>query len=433
MSKVAVIGAGAGGLAAAYDLAQAGHQVTVYEKESRPGGLAAGFKEENWDWSLEKFYHHWFQTDHAILGLIKELGLEEKVEFHSPKTVVYHDGDFFPFDTPVAALLFPGLSFFEKMRFGFVTVYLRYLASWKPLEKHTADEWMKKYYGEKVYEAMLKPLLVGKFSSYYKKVNMAWFWARFKVRTSKLGTFKGGFQAFLDECATILTQNGVTFAYNTNLQGIHPLEDGKIELTFEKDKKIYDQVLATVPPFLLAKLAPDLGKSYIHKLTSLESIGAVVLILSLKEKLSTKGYYWFNLPKSAGFPFLALVEHTNFLPAEHYNGERLVYCGDYLENSHEYFSLSKEKMIEKFLPSFKRINPDFEEEWVTKSWLFRAPYAQPVPGINHSQKIPEIQTPIPNLFFSSMSQVYPWDRGTNYAVELGRTAARLMTASNPVD
>ena len=430
MSKIAVIGAGAGGLAAAYDLVKAGHQVTIYEKESRPGGLAAGFKKEEWDWSLEKFYHHWFQTDHDVLGLIKELGLEDKVEFHSPKTVMYHKGKFYPFDTPIAALLFPGLSFFQKIRFGFVTVYLRYIASWKPLEKYTAHEWMMKYYGEKVYKTMLEPMLVGKFSSHYKKVNMAWFWARFKVRTPKLGTFKGGFQAFLDEFAEILKQAGVAFAFNTSLQGIRPLENGKIELSFADHKEVYDQVLATIPPFLLAKLVPALGEAYIQKLTSLESIGAVVLILSLKKKLSTQGYYWFNLPKSAGFPFLALVDHTNFLPAEHYNGERLVYCGDYLENSHEYFSLTKEEMTTKFLPSLKRINPAFEENWVSDSWLFRAPYAQPVPGLNHSQKIPEIQTPVPNLFFASMSQVYPWDRGTNYAVELGRKAARLMTSAD---
>jgi len=428
MKRIAVIGAGAGGLAAAYDLAKAGHQVTIFEKESTPGGLAAGFKETEWDWSLEKFHHHWFQTDRSILGLIKELGLAEKVQFHRPKTVVYFNGDFYPFDSPIAALLFPGLSFFDKMRFGFVTVYLRYLAGWKPLEKHTAHAWMKKYYGEKVYAAMLEPLLVGKFSSHYQDVNMAWFWARFKARTSKLGTFEGGFQAFLDQFAEILARSGVHMVFNTGIRKISPLKDGRVELEMDKSKEVYDQVLATVPPFLLAKLAPDLGNAYIQKLNALKNIGAVVLIFSLKKQLSTKGYYWFNLPKSAGFPFLALVEHTNFLPASHYNNEDLVYCGDYLENSHEYFSLTKEEMISRFLPSMKKINPEFSKEWVVKSWLFRAPYAQPVPGINHSQKIPEIQTPIPNLFFASMSQVYPWDRGTNYAVELGRKAARIMNA-----
>jgi protoporphyrinogen oxidase len=363
MKKIAVIGAGAGGLSAAYDLVKAGNEVTIFEKESTPGGLAAGFKEPEWDWSLEKFYHHWFQTDHAILGLIKELGLDDKVQFNRPQTVVYYNGDFYPFDSPIAALMFPGLSFIDKMRFGFVTVYLRYIASWKPLEKYTADNWMRKYYGERVYATMLEPLLVGKFSSHYQDVNMAWFWARFKARTSKLGTFEGGFQAFLDQFAAILVHMGVCFEFDTGIRQIRPLKDGRIELVTDKGSETFDQVLATVPPFLLAKIAPDLGEAYIQKLTSLKNIGAVVLILSLKKQLSTKGYYWFNLPKAAGFPFLALVEHTNFLPASHYNGEDLVYCGDYLENSHEYFTLTKEEMVRKFLPSLKKINPEFNEDW----------------------------------------------------------------------
>ena len=426
MKKIAIIGAGAGGLSAAYDLVKAGNQVTIFEKESAPGGLAAGFKEPGWDWTLEKFYHHWFQTDHAILGLIRELGLTEKVQFHRPKTVVFYKGDFYPLDSPIAALLFPGLSFIDKMRFGFVTVYLRYIAGWKPLEKYSAHEWMKKYYGEKVYAAMFEPLLVGKFSAYYKEVNMAWFWARFKARTSKLGTFEGGFQAFLDQFADILAHAGVRMVFNTGIRTITPLKDSRLELNTDNGRETFDQVLATVPPFLLAKIAPDLGSAYIQKLNGLKNIGAVVLILSIKQQLSKKGYYWFNLPKSAGFPFLALVEHTNFLPASHYGGEDLVYCGDYLENSHEYFTLPKEEMVKRFLPSLKKINPEFNEDWVVKSWLYRAPYAQPVPGINHSQKIPEIQTPIRNLYFASMSQVYPWDRGTNYAVELGRKAAKIM-------
>jgi len=431
MKKIAVIGAGAGGMAAAYDLVKAGHQVTIFEKESAPGGLAAGFREPGWDWSLEKFYHHWFQTDHAILDLIRELGLSEKVQFHRPKTVVYYNGDFYPFDSPIAALLFPGLSFFDKMRFGFITVYLRYLAAWKPLEKFTAHAWMRKYYGQRVYEAMLEPLLVGKFSSHYQDVNMAWFWARFKARTSKLGTFEGGFQAFLDQFADILTKAGVRMIYNTGIRKISPLKNGQLALETDQGKHVFDQVLATISPFLLAKVAPELKSEYVQKLNALKSIGAVALILSLKRPLSKKGYYWFNLPKSAGFPFLALVEHTNFLSASYYNGENLVYCGDYLENSHEYFSLTKEELTRRFLPSFKKINPEFNEDWVANTWLFRAPYAQPVPGVNHSQKIPGIRTTIPNLFFASMSQVYPWDRGTNYAVELGRKVARMMNASHP--
>ena len=426
MKTAAIIGAGVGGMAAAYDLAKVSKQVTIFEKESSPGGLASGFKESGWEWSLEKYYHHWFSSDHSILSLIEELGFKDKVRFYRPKTVVYYEGDFYPMDSPIAALLFPGFSLIDKMRFGFVTVYLRYLSSWHPLEAFTAHEWMLKYYGEKVYKTLFEPLLIGKFSQYYKEVNMAWFWARFKARTPSLGTYEGGFQAFLDDFAGKLKAMGVRFQFNTGIESITPAADGKVSLKVDSKDLLFDQVLATLPPKLLAKTAPALNKGYLDKLDSLKSLGAVVLILALKCQFSDKGFYWFNLPKTAGFPFLALVEHTNFVSAEHFGGNHLIYCGDYLDSTHEYFSLTREELIERFLPNLKSINPDFDESWIKASWLFRTPFAQPVPLVNHSQNIPPIKTPIDNLYFASMSQVYPWDRGTNFAVELGRNAAKEM-------
>ena len=166
------------------------------------------------------------------------------------------------------------------------------------------------------------------------------------------------------------------------------------------------------------------AESYAGALKSLKSMGAVVLIVSLDRKMT--GFYWHNLPKDAGFPFLAFVEHTNFMDRAHYGGDTLVYCGDYLETDHEYFRLSKEELLDRFLPAFKRFNPAFDRRWVKEAWLWKAPYAQPVPTVNHSKNIPPLRTPVPGLYFASMSQVYPWDRGTNYAVEIGRRVAGLV-------
>jgi protoporphyrinogen oxidase len=155
-------------------------------------------------------------------------------------------------------------------------------------------------------------------------------------------------------------------------------------------------------------------------------MGAVVMILALRKPLSPWKVYWHNLPKEAGFPFLALVEHTNFLPRERFGGDHIVYCGDYLPVDHEYFRLTKEQLLERFLPALKRFNPEFDRSWVRETWLFQSKYAQPIPMVYHSRNLPGLRTPVRGLYFASMSQVYPWDRGMNFAVRLARDAARLM-------
>jgi protoporphyrinogen oxidase len=427
--KIAIIGAGYGGMAAAWDLRKAGHAVTIYESADFVGGLASGFKEPGWKWSVEKFYHHWFASDKHMLGLIDELGLSNKVLFPRPLTVMYHEGKFYPFDSIVKMALFPGLGWgLNKIRFGLVGLFLRLTTNWKELEKFTVDEWMRKWCGETVYKLMWEPLVIGKFGEkYYKQVNMAWMWARIHARTTRLGTFEGGFQAFSDQFAEKLKAVGVEIKLSAPVTHIQRNADsGAFELSTVDGMETADKVLVTLSPGVAAKMVPSLPKEYLEGLLRLKSMGAVVLTLSLKHQLSKEGYYWYNIPKSAGFPFLAVVEHTNYVSPENFGGEHIIYVGDYLEPEHEYFHLTKEELLEKFAPSLKKFNPDFDLSWVNKIWLYRAAYAQPVPLVNHSKDIPAIETPIEGLYFASMSQVYPWDRGTNFAVEIGRKAARLM-------
>ncbi|GAB4504924.1 MAG: NAD(P)/FAD-dependent oxidoreductase [Anaerolineales bacterium] len=420
--NIAIIGAGFGGLAAAYDLRKAGHNVTIFEAADFVGGLASGFKEPHWDWSVEKFYHHWFASDRHILGLIAELGLSDQVLFPRPYTVLLHNGKWYPFDSILQALLFPGLGWgLDKIRFGLVGLYLRLTNNWKPLEKVTVEDWMRKWAGARVYEKMWQPLVIGKFGPYYKDVNMAWMWARLKARTTRLGTFTGGFQAFADRFAQILREQGVDIRLGTRIDSIKREQAGLVV-----GSETFDRVLVTASPRLMAKLCPQLPESYLKGLLELKSMGAVVMVMALEHRLSEEGYYWFNLPKEDGFPFLALVEHTNYVPPEHFGGDHIVYAGDYLEAGHEYFSLGEAELLQRFAPAFQRINPKFTLDWVKKTWLFKTDYGQPVPLLNHSRHIPPIQTPIEGLYFASMSQVYPWDRGTNFAVEIGRRAARLM-------
>jgi len=431
--KFAVVGAGIAGLSAAYDLLGAGHEVVIYEAANQPGGLAAGFRDERWEWPLEKFYHHLFTSDKQIISLVKELGMEDELFFPRPTTSVIYDDRIVPFDSPRRWITFPGFNLLDVGRFGLVSAYLRFSKSWRTLEKETADSWMRRWYGDKIYEMTWQPMLIGKFGPYYREANMAWMWARLHVRSPKLGYFVGGFQTFVDRLAEAVEQRGGEIRLGSPVSRIESLGESGLRLVTADDEIIFDRVLATTSPGLLARIADGLPDAYTDSLRELKSMGAVVMTLALKQPLlAASNTYWLNIPahspdKSKNeIPFLALVEHTNYIDHKHYGGDTIVYCGDYVPADHAYFSMSQDELQELFTGVLHKFNPDFKPEWVRKSWVFRERYAQPVPGLNHSEKIPSIRTPLNGLYLASMSQVYPWDRGTNFAVEIGRQAAQLM-------
>ena len=427
---IGIIGAGATGLAAAWDFVNAGHEVTIYEAGDRVGGLAAGFKDEAWDWSLEKFYHHWFTTDDDILGLAEEMKVRDKVIFPRPKTSYWIDGKPVRSEISPSAIFLPQ-SLLSTIRMGLAGLYVKFSPYWKPFEKVTADTWMRRWMGEEAYGKFFKPLLIGKFAELYDTVPMSFMWARIVKRTLKLGTYQGGFQAFLDELGKQLEAKGVTIHLNSPVEGIGTQGD-KPTLTVNGSTQAFDRVLSTTSPRLMLKLTEGLAETpYGKQVADLKSIGGLCVVLALKQGLMQDDTYWLNLPATTAdkskstFPFLALVEHTNFIPREHYGGDHIIYCGDYVPPTHEYFTMSEEELVERFLPALKKVNPNFERDWIRKWWVWRAPYAQPVPELNHSEKIPDLKTPMKGIYWASMSQVYPWDRGTNFAIEIGRRVANL--------
>jgi protoporphyrinogen oxidase len=422
--KIGIIGAGIAGLTAAHNLAKDGFHVTVYEAASHAGGLASGFRDERWEWPLERFYHHLFETDAAIRGLVDAIGFGEQLFFRSPVTAQWWRGRGYALDGVLPVLRFPAMPLVDRVRFGASVAYLKYATNnWRELERTTAAAWTQRWMGDKAYRALIRPLLEGKFGPYVDEVNMAWLWARFKARSFKLGYFAGGFQAFSDALLTYVQRQGVAVHLSTPIAALDPLPDGGWRITPPNGSaEDFDALIVTGSPGLLSKLAPQLPASYLGQLKGLRSMGAVVMTIALRQSL-TDGIYWLNTPKDQ-FPFLALVEHTNFIPPERYGGDHLLYCGDYLDPAHEYFRLTQDELLERFLPALKIVNPRFERAWVRAAWLHREPYAQPIVTVNHSRNIPPLETPLPGLYWASMSQVYPWDRGTNFAVELGQRVAR---------
>ncbi|WP_322815061.1 NAD(P)/FAD-dependent oxidoreductase [Chloroflexus sp.] len=423
--RIAIVGAGIAGLSAAYDLAGQGYAVTIYEAGDQVGGLASGFRDTDWDWPLERFYHHIFTTDHAIIKLTNEIGMRDRLFFRAPITAQWWQGKGYALDGVLPVLRFPGLPFIDRLRFGLTAFYLKFITqNWQRLEQTTAMAWTERVSGRNVARVIWRPLLEGKFGPHADEVNMAWLWARLRARSFQLGYFRGGFQAFADELCAACIKRGVQVWRQTPVQAVYQTTTGWQISAAQHPPADYDTVLVTGAPGLLARLVTTLPAEYLGQLRRLNSMGAVVMTIALRRPL-TNGIYWLNLPKDE-FPFLALVEHTNFIEPDYYGGDHLIYCGDYLDPNHEYFRLDASALLERFLPALSQINPAFQPEWVRAYWLHRETYAQPIVPINHSRNIPPIATPLPGLFWASMSQVYPWDRGTNYAVELGRRAAQVM-------
>jgi protoporphyrinogen oxidase len=425
--RIAIIGGGVTGLTAAYELIRpAGNplpHVTVYEGGAQLGGLAAGFKgRSTWAWPLEHYYHHLFTSDRAIFQLVEELGFRHALKLYRPNTAIHYQGRNYPLDSVTRVLRFPLIPLVDRLRMGLVIAYLRYhpRPPWQQYDRILADAWLRRWMGERAYETAWQFQLEGKFGAHYSEINLAWLWARIYTRTSKLGYFDGGFQAFINQLGGRVQAQGVQIELNAPVERLTPCAEGGFTVQVkDRPPADFDLVLSTVSPGLMMRMAPDLPAAYLGKLAGLKSMGAVVLTVALDRKL-TEDMYWLSLPKREGIPLLALVEHTNMIDPQHYGGDHLLYLGNYLDPDHRYFEWSVDQLLAEFLPHLPRFNPAFQPSWVTGAWVHRAKYAQPVPGVGYLNQIPELRTPLPGLYFASMSQVYPWDRGTNYAVELGQ-------------
>lgn len=427
--KIAIIGAGFTGLTAALRLTEAGHHITVIEKDSHPGGLAIGFKEKEWEWTLEKHYHHWFTNDKFILGLAQEIG--HKVIIKRPESSVYIDGKIFQFDSPKQVLLFPKLPLIDRIRMAGVIGLIRYNPFWKPLEKINASTFLPKAMGRKAYKMIWEPQFLNKFGRSAGNVSLAWLWARIAKRTPSLAYPEGGFLNFANHLVKTIEEKGGKVILNSEIVEVKE-KDNTVEVASSnmgKKLKIenYDRVIFTLSSFLFLKITPQLPAIYKSKFLPLKNLGATNLVLRLKKPFLRGNTYWLSICDSKA-PIMAVVEHTNFMNKTNYNNEHLVYLGNYYETNDPRFLMTKEAKLKLIDPFLKKINPSYKKNLIGYE-LFKAPFAQPVIPTNYSKMIPSMTTPLKNVYLANMQQVYPWDRGTNYAVELGEKVARLISNS----
>jgi protoporphyrinogen oxidase len=426
--RYGVIGAGALGLTVALRLAERGHAVTVLERDPVPGGLAGSFEVAPGIW-LEKFYHHLFRTDRFATGLINQVGLGSSLEWHRPVTTVFIGDRILPLDSPQSVLTFDPLPVVERLRLAAGVGYLRLLPSHRSLEAQTAGRWMRRVMGGPAYRTVWEPLLRGKFGAAADEVSMAWLWARIHCRTAKLGYIRGGFNRFYLALSERVTTLGGTIRHGLAAKRIGRSGSGvEVEVADGDATELlqFDRVVSTLPTGLTVRLTPDMPKDYADRHPAPRALGAHCLVLALDRPLTD--VYWIGV-NEPDMPFLAVVEHTNMMSPADYGGRHLVYLGNYRAHDDPIFSRSTEELLRDYEPSIRRLNPDFDRSWVTQAWSFAAPFAQPIVTPTFARTIPGFDTPIDGLYVANMFQVYPYDRGQNYSIELAERLVRHLEAA----
>ncbi len=430
---IVVIGAGFCGLAAAYELGRRGIRATVLEQDSEVGGLAGSFEVNGVQ--IEKFYHHWFSHDWQITKLVEELGKSDRVLLRSTRTGMYYANNFFRLSTPLDLFRFSALPFGDRVRLGLLALRVGRIRDWRSLEDRTATDWLREMGGERVYRVVWEPLLRGKFGDAAEDVAAVWIWNKLKLRggsrgrsgKEQLAYYRGGFAALVEELVDAISiQGGVVKkgAQVTQLQ----VDSHRVQaVDCIQGTVSADAVIATPALPIIADLVnPHLPGEYVERLRKIRYLANICVILELDCSLSD--IYWLNV-NDPSFPFVAVIEHTNFEPVSTYGNRHVVYLSKYLPEEDSVFRMPDDAMVEFTLKHLRKMFPDLESDRVLDAHVWRARYAQPIVERGYRKMIPDSRTGLENFFLATMAQVYPEDRGTNYAVQLGREVARMAAES----
>jgi protoporphyrinogen oxidase len=445
--RIAVLGAGVAGLVAAYRLTQAGHTVDVYERWPGLGGQAATL-DVGGGHLLERYYHHLFTSDVHITRLYDELGLPSELEWRASSVAFFLDGRSWPFVSPLDLLRFRPLPFVSRLRMGLAVLALqRGRQDVAPFERLTAHAWIQRRMGQAAWDKVWGPLLRGKFGSRAEDISMAWLWKKLVLRREvkqdiggeRLGYPRHSWELLFERLAASIEGGGgrvlidrpvVRLQHDLSLDYGAPgsFRRGHDVSAFEvAGSERYDRVLSTLPNDVMLGVAGHLlSDDYRRRLETIEYHTAVCLLLEIDRRFSP--YYWTNIADPQ-VEFVGLVEHTNFVEPERYGGRRFLYLANYVEPGHELLALDADALLTRYETSLCRMNPAFDRSWIRERWLFREPAAQPIVTVGYERLIPPLQTGVPGLVLANTTQIYPEDRGTNYAVRLGDEAAAELLAS----
>jgi protoporphyrinogen oxidase len=431
--NIGIIGGGMMGLATAFYLNKKGHQVTIFEKEKEIGGLSSSTEilpGVHWD----RFYHVILSTDKELLRFIDEIGLSPDVQFRETKTGFYTDGQLHSMSTTMEFLKFKPLGLLDKLRLGAGIFYTSRLRDWKRLEKINVKTWLTRVFGRRNYEKMWEPLLRSKLGTASEKTSAAFIWATIKryygtressSKKEMMGCVRGGYFSILNHIRQYLASNGTRILTDCPVEYIESEDGGKIRLESQNGLSFeYDSVIATTPNCVIKGLLLDLPAELESKLAAVRYLGVICVTLVLNKPLTP--FYVTNLT-DPDLPFTGLIEATNVIPPEIFDGKTLIYLPKYITADDPFSDKSDVEIIDIFIKALKRMFPDLSDEDIITRLVHREPYVQPLQEIGYSEKIVPMKTPIKNIYIANTTMILNSTLNNNEVIKLARKAADMIT------
>jgi protoporphyrinogen oxidase len=427
-----VIGGGLAGLAAAYDLARAGEQVTILDNAPRFGGLASTVSIEGLP--IERFYHFICRGDSDLLRLVDELGITHLLHWSPSQTQFFYNGQMYQFSRPYHLLTFRPVPFIQRIRFGLHVLASRFRKDWSELDGIPARAWLVDHVGQQAYYVIWHPLLGVKFGDYHDKISAAWIWHRInRVATSRKGFIGQDYLGYLEYGTDTVTDALVEFLKAHENITLRPgvgveeilIENNRAEGVRLKGGEIIpaDQVVSTVALPILSQMAPNLDPTFKAKIDKVEYIGVVCMLLHLDRPLSNA--FWTNI-NDPEISFNGFIEYSQLNKHVRDQGVHIVYIPYYLRPDDPRYQFDDQYLYEEYCGMLKLIRPDFEDSWVKSYQVFRARYAQAICHTHFTELIPEHETPTQGLYVTDSTQFYPEDRTISAAIRMGRIVARLI-------
>jgi protoporphyrinogen oxidase len=434
--RVGIIGGGIMGLALAERLASTGHNVTVYERDAQPGGLATWHNFGRFVW--DRFYHVILPTDLALVEFITRLGLGASIRWSATHTGYYVDKQFYSLSNGFDFLRFPPLGLWSKFRLALTVLYCSRIRDWRRLERMTVEDFLVRTSGRATFEKFWKPLLLAKLGQHYRRVSAVFIWTYIKrlysardavAQREQLGYVSGGYRRVIERITELIRQSDGAVHTGVEVQAVRPAPTTGVEVVVDGKVVRFDKVIFTGPVDAMRKVTAQ-ELVHIPPPAEVEYLGVICATVVTRKPLVP--FYVLNIADER-IPFTGVIGMSTVVATQETDGLYLSYLPKYVLSDDPLLKRPEDELREIFMLGFREMFPGFDPEDIESIHVNRAFRVQPLQVLNYSQRVQSTQTQHPDFYVVNTAQFVNTTLNNNEVIKAVNTFMQKFGAQFAAD